>query len=75
MIVTRPINQNEPDLLSGNVSKVFNIFDLDGALVCTIEPPAGGWTHDKLEAIDCYALAPYGWDAYLQNDWIGSSEI
>lgn len=75
MIITRPINSSEPDLLKGCTLRSLNIKDLSGKLICTIEAPTDEWTHDLLEAIEYDVIAPYGWDAYLQDDWIGSSEV
>ncbi len=75
MIITRPINHKEIDLLTGNTDKVLHIYDLDGVLIRSIKPPNEGWDHDKLEAIDYESIAPYGWDCYLKAGWIGSSEV
>ncbi len=79
MIITRPINHNEYDLLIGHEFKCLLIYDLKGKLVMRQEPPNGGWSHYLLEAFDCYDCAPYGWDAYLgesnEDLWIGSSEV
>lgn len=79
MIVIRPINNNEPDHLTGRENLTFILTDLDGKELLRIEPPHDGWSHDTLEAIDCHALSPYGWDAYLgvvnSENWIGCSEV
>ncbi|EGQ8547891.1 hypothetical protein ACPHXT_004023 [Vibrio alginolyticus] len=78
MIISRPINQSEPDLLIGNEFSPIIIKDLDEQVIVTIEPslPAG-WTHDLLEQTNTYAqsISPDGWEAYLGGQWIGSSEI
>lgn len=77
MIVTRKLNSSESDLLLNKENLDLILLDLDKAEVSRIDAPQGGWTHDKLEAIDCNALAPFGWDAYLGNtdNWVGGSEV
>lgn len=75
MIVARPLNTSEPDLLLGCEFKSLKITDLDNSVVALFPAPIGGWTHDKLEAVDCDKYAPFGWEAFLDNDWIGSSEV
>ncbi len=63
-IVTRPIN-NEPDLLTGNEFQPLIILDLDENQLAMLEAPDNGWTHDELERLDLYEIAPHGWDAKL----------
>jgi hypothetical protein len=77
MIVTRKLNSSEPDLLLNNENLELTIHDLDKVLITSISAPEGGWTHDKLEAIDYQTIAPFGWEAYLGNTecWIGGSEV
>jgi hypothetical protein len=76
VIVTRPINNGEPDLLIGFECLALIIHDLNGNEVAKVTPPNSHWTHDALESLDIYAYGPYGWDAYLgDNNWIGSSEV
>ncbi|HGM5003716.1 MULTISPECIES: hypothetical protein [Serratia] len=75
MIVAKPISSKEPDLLVGNEQKTLIIKDLSGAVLASFKPDGAGWTHDQLLAIDIHSMAPEGWDAYLADDWIGSSEI
>ncbi|EKF67031.1 hypothetical protein B194_5433 [Serratia plymuthica A30] len=41
----------------------------------SITPDGRGWTHAQLLAINIDSMAPEGWDAYLGDEWIGSSEI
>ena len=46
-----------------------------GVEVVQYHAPKGGWTHDALECVDYFSVSPDGWDAYLGEQWIGSSEI
>ncbi len=75
MIVARPLNDNESDLLIGHEHSVLTLTNLEGALVYEQEAPCLGWRHEQLESIDFYAYSPHGWDAYLDKRWIGSSEV
>jgi hypothetical protein len=75
MIVAQPINEKEPNLLIGNENKGLTIQDLAGKVLASISPDDTGWTHAQLLAIDIDSMAPEGWDAYLGDEWIGSSEI
>lgn len=75
MIISRPINHSEKDLLIGNEHQCLTIKDLDGEITKQIHAPQGGYTHELLESIDCFIYSPDGWDAYLDHIWIGSSEI
>ncbi|PYD36569.1 hypothetical protein [Serratia plymuthica] len=74
-IVAQPINAKEPDLLIGNENKPLKIQDLSGKVLNSITPDGRGWTHAQLLAINIDSMAPEGWDAYLGDEWIGSSEI
>jgi hypothetical protein len=77
MIISRPTSKSESDLLFKHEHLPLIITDLSKEEIKTISAPEGGWTHDKLEAIDYYQLAPYGWEAFLGNTehWIGGSEV
>ena len=78
MIVTRSLTANEPDLLIGNEAVKLFIKDLSGDALAEYSAPVNGWTHDKLEALErdtCFAAYPDGWDAFLGECWVGSSEI
>ncbi|MDI5833273.1 hypothetical protein OCF84_20895 (plasmid) [Shewanella xiamenensis] len=74
MIITRPLNKNEPDFFEEEnlSSQVLTVKDTDGNIIEQIEPPAGGWSHDLLEA---HIFKVPVWDAYLGNIWVGSSEV
>ena len=80
MIVTRPINASEPDLLLGHDFETLLFTDLDKNLIKKIEAPITGWSHelleDELKSISD-DVQRCGWDAYLGSlsHWIGSSEV
>ena len=74
-IVTRPVSENEPDILTGREFQSLIIKDLNDSMVKTIKADASGWTHDKLESIDYFEYSQFGWNAYLADEWIGSSEV
>lgn len=75
MLVAKPINDTEKDLLIGNESKELVIQDLDGHIVQKISAPVNGWTHEILDKIDFSETSASGWDAFLGKQWIGSSEV
>ena len=72
MIIARPKN-GEPDLLSGNERCALRFVALNGRELVTLQPPQEGWTHDALDAVPWPMDSP--WDAFLGNQWIGSSEV
>ncbi|MFN1149603.1 hypothetical protein ACJ0RR_002666 [Serratia liquefaciens] len=74
-LVAQPISDKEPDLLIGNENYPLKVQDLAGKVLTSISPDDTGWTHAQLLAIDIDSMAPEGWDAYLGDEWIGSSEI
>lgn len=75
MIITRSANETEENLLVGSEKEQLTIVSMDDKEDIVIEPYNGFWTHDSLEAIDYNSHSPFGWDAYLGEQWIGSSEI
>jgi hypothetical protein len=77
MIVSRPVNDKEPDLLTGNEHKDLIINDLSGLELERRSCPKSGWTHDLLEPLGSSLNAEYpdGWDVYLDKQFIGSSEV
>lgn len=74
MIVARPMHAGESDLLSGFESEALRIVDDTGQQVALIPAPAVGWSHDSLEAA-AQPQTGHAWDAYLGNQWVGSSEV
>lgn len=80
MIVTRPVKQDEPDLLIGNEHSTLQFWHEDGSacaqVIFSVEPPAEGWTHELLDQATFDArLRDVSWSAYLGKSWVGSSEI
>ncbi|MFM2588167.1 hypothetical protein [Vibrio sp. TBV020] len=75
MIVSKPVRSNEPDLLIGHEHQPLRIVNLQGELVAQYCASVSGWTHDALECVDYFSVSPDGWDAYLSDQWIGSSEV
>lgn len=74
-IVVRPYTKSEPDFLKGKEDHDFVVKNLDGVEVARLKAPSGGWTYDSLEALDVYNYSNYYWDAYLNETWVGSSEV
>ncbi|WP_152966532.1 hypothetical protein [Gulbenkiania mobilis] len=80
MIVTKPVKQHEPDLLTGNERSTLHFLHEDGSacaqVIFSVEPPPEGWTHELLEqATFDVRLSDVCWSAYLDTSWVGSSEI
>jgi len=74
VIVARPLNDSEPDLLVGNEQKTLVITNLDKKELHRVAASNNGWTHDELESINYYGISSE-WEAYLGSQWIGSSEV
>lgn len=75
MIITRTTNETENNLLIGFEKEQLRIVCMDDKEDILIAPLNGFWTHDALAEIDYDDHSPFGWDAYLGEQWIGSSEI
>ncbi|MEZ9360274.1 hypothetical protein AB4175_10365 [Vibrio cyclitrophicus] len=75
MIVARSLSPAEPDLMEGHALALLRVVSLEGEEVVQYKAPKGGWTHDALECVDYFSVSLDGWDAYLGEQWIGSSEI
>lgn len=75
MIVSHPWRSHEQDLLLGHEHDDLSIRDLKGKECVCYAPPYQGWTHDALECVDYFSVSPDGWEAYLGEQWIGSSEV
>jgi len=64
----------EPDILTPHRFATLVIRDLQGAVLHTANAPEKGWTHELL----CSVQPPEtdeGADAYLSEEWIGSTEV
>lgn len=74
------IKENEPDILVGVCSAPLKIYNDDHGnapiLTKEVTAPAGGWTHEKLCDLDQsdFGVTWIG-DAYLDGQWIGSTEV
>lgn len=74
MIVSRSEKLGEPDLLLGNEQFQLRFVTLENDRnIEVIAAPIGGWTHNALEAIKLPDVE--AWNAFLGQQWIGSSEI
>lgn len=73
MIISRPLSPNEPDLLQGREKLPLRFICAAGAELANVHAPSGGWTHDGLEAATPPDAEP--WNAYLGEQWVGSSEL
>lgn len=71
-------NEREPDILTPNKHHSLLIISLEGQLLKSIQPPKLGWTHEILCSLN--GEFPEQWltcgaDAYLLEQWVGSTEI
>ncbi len=67
--------QYSPALLIGHEFHALRIVDLEGEERACYVAPKQGWTHEALEYVDYDSVSPDGWDAYLGEQWMGSSEV
>lgn len=69
----------EPDILAGIEHCTLEIRDLAGEgqtghVLLEVPAPQAGWTHESLNAVQPQE-AKGGADAYLNDHWIGSTEV
>ena len=64
----------EPDILTGIENGTLEIRSLTGGLILTIAAPNTGWTHESLDSVQPEE-AMFGADAYLDEHWVGSTEV
>lgn len=57
-----------------NQLQIVDLFDRTDVLF-EYAPPAEGWTHEKLCALDIPLERLQGADAYLGDTWVGSTEV
>lgn len=76
-IVTKPIEEDDPDLLAGSEMAPVEITDLSRETIVSLKAPENGWTHDQMDSLSCFLDSVYscGWEAYLDGNWIGCSEV
>lgn len=68
------VREGEHDLLTLNRHQILVIKNLDGMVLHTQVAPPDGWTHIALVSIQPLACSD-GADAYLGENWIGSTEV
>ncbi len=79
-LVALPLRINEPDLLKGNELEPLFLRALGGEATLRIDP-APIWTHGDLNAavergdVRAFVTEHFGADAFVGNQWIGSSEV
>lgn len=68
-------NESEPDILTAVKHQHLTVTDLDWKLIFWVPAPACGWTEkvliDATDPID----APLGADAFVGQQWVGSTEV
>ncbi|EGQ8013205.1 hypothetical protein HFM15_001474 [Vibrio cholerae] len=64
------------ELLQANSMQPILLKDLDGNDIRFIHPPVGGWNRDEVNALQVTDTEQEnGYDVYLADEWIGSSEM
>ncbi|EPW5429369.1 hypothetical protein ACYVOU_002301 [Vibrio cholerae] len=64
------------ELLQANSMQPILLKDLDGNDIRFIHPPVGGWNRDEVNALQVTDTEQEnGYDVYLAEEWIGSSEM
>jgi hypothetical protein len=71
------VQNDEPDILTPVKHNDLLITDLDGVQMLIIPAPEGGWSDELLwAASDRYiAKTANGAEAYLGEQWVGSTEV
>jgi len=64
----------ERDILTGLELNRLEIRDLAGEVLLTVDAPSTGWTHESLSAVQT-PKANAGADAWLSDQWVGSTEL
>ncbi|HAZ6178585.1 TPA: hypothetical protein J8G71_004956 [Escherichia coli] len=64
----------EPDILTPVKHSRLIIKSLEGNEIYNQKAPDGGWTHELLSKVQPEGMQD-GANAYLENQWIGSTEI
>lgn len=69
---------HEPDILATVKDKPLLLLTIDGQLLARYEAPQGGWTHLALCRMNRFIMPAWSElniDAFLGEQWVGSSEI
>ncbi|MBQ0812717.1 MAG: hypothetical protein KBT82_00785 [Marinobacter sp.] len=67
-------NPREPDILTPIAHLPLTVADAQKNIVLDMAAPANGWTQFLLEAATAH-LASSELDAFLGEEWIGSTEV
>jgi len=67
-------NPREPDILTPIAHLPLTVADAQKNIVLDMAAPANGWTQFLLEAATAH-LASSELDAFLGEEWVGSTEI
>lgn len=67
----------EPDILSPVRMAPLTVKDLQGDILLQLDPPPGGWTHDRLcqASEDLAGVTHAGAEGFLGEQWVGSTEV
>jgi 5'-deoxynucleotidase len=76
--ITQQETTEEPDILTSNQSRSLIVTSLEGQQLALFLAPEEGWTHEKLCALN--DTFPPQWhvcgaEAYLGDQWVGSTEV
>lgn len=73
IIFITDVRKGEADILQSVASQPLIIRDSNKEVICEIAAPADGWTHEKLCCVEFNTdeIA----DAYLGEQWVGSTEV
>jgi len=74
-LMINPVNDGDPDLLSGNEVEDFIIKDLDDKPILKFPSPSTGWCHVDLNSIEIdIDIHSQGLNYYLGDQWVGCTE-
>lgn len=70
------VKNNEPEILAKVANETLMILCLhDNSVLFEYTPPSSGWTHEALCSLDIPLKRLEAANAYLGNEWVGSTEI
>ncbi|AZR43655.1 hypothetical protein [Marinobacter salarius] len=64
----------EPDILTPVAHHTLTVLDADQNLVFEMPAPKSGWSQWMLESVTAHLILPE-LDAFLGEEWVGSTEI
>ncbi|EOW6411049.1 MULTISPECIES: hypothetical protein [Cronobacter] len=67
-------HNGEADILASHQSEILILRNLEGSELLRVTAPETGWTHEALCAIQPVE-SEEGADAYLGEQWVGSTEV